>query len=91
MSNFWATVCKRFAICYQAVVCPVCLSCPVSNVGVLWPNGWMNQDETWHTGLGLGHIVLDGDPAPLPRGAQPPILALYLSWPNVWMDQDATW
>jgi len=23
-------------------------------------------------GLGLGHIVLDGDPAPLPKGAQPP-------------------
>jgi len=23
-------------------------------------------------GLGPGHIVLDGDPAPLPKGAQPP-------------------
>ena len=23
-------------------------------------------------GLGPGHIVLDGDPTPLPRGAQPP-------------------
>jgi len=26
----------------------VCLS--VCNVGVLWPNGWMDQDKTWHTG-----------------------------------------
>jgi len=26
----------------------VCLSCRVCNVGVLWPNGWMNLDETWH-------------------------------------------
>jgi len=23
---------------------PMCLSC---NVGVLWPNGWMDQDATW--------------------------------------------
>ena len=25
---------------------PVCLS--VCNVGVLWPNGWMDQDATWY-------------------------------------------
>ena len=24
--------------------------CPVCNVGVLWPNGWMDQDATWHGG-----------------------------------------
>jgi len=24
--------------------------CPVCDVGVLWPNGWMDQDETWHGG-----------------------------------------
>ena len=28
----------------------VCLSCPVCKVGVLWPNGWTDQDETWHAG-----------------------------------------
>jgi len=27
-------------ICYQIVVC---------NVGVLWPNGWIDQDATEHT------------------------------------------
>jgi len=47
--------------------CPglsVCSVCDV-NVGVLWPNGWMDQDETWHGGrLGPGHTVLDGNPAP---------------------------
>jgi len=38
---------KRFALSYQTVFC---LSvCPVCDVGVLWPNGWMDQDETWHT------------------------------------------
>jgi len=40
-------------------------------------------------GLSPGHIVLDGDPAPLPKkGAEPPIFGLYLLWPNGWMDQD---
>ena len=39
-----------------------------------------------------GHIVLDGDPVPLPiKGAHPPILGPCLLWPNGWMDQDATW
>jgi len=38
---------KRFALCYQTVVClSVCHVCPVCDVGVLWPNGWMDQDET---------------------------------------------
>jgi len=41
-------------------------------------------------GLGLGHIVLDGDPAPPPKKrAQPPVFG-----PSVvakWRDQDATW
>ena len=24
--------------------------CPVCNVGVLWPNGWIDQDATWYGG-----------------------------------------
>ena len=35
---------KRFALCYRTVVCPVC------DVGVLWPNGWTDQDQTWRAG-----------------------------------------
>ena len=43
-------------------------------------------------GLGPGHIVLDGDPAPLPKkGALPLFFGLCLLWLNGWMDQDATW
>ena len=38
-----------------------------------------------------GHIVLDGDPPPRPKGAQPPIFGPYLLCPNGSMDQDATW
>jgi len=35
---------------------------------LLWPNGWMDQDGTWHGGgLGQRHIVLDGDPASLSK------------------------
>jgi len=40
--NFGATV------CYTTVVCPVCLS--VCNVGVLWPNGWVDRGATWYGG-----------------------------------------
>ena len=60
---------KRFAQCYRTVVCLSVLS--VCDVGVLWPNGWIDKDETWHGGsFGPGHIVLDGDTAP-PNGHSP--------------------
>jgi len=42
--------------------------------------------------LGLGHIVLDGDTAPPPKGTQQ-LLRLFgpcVLWPNSWMDHDAT-
>ena len=43
-------------------------------------------------GLGPGHIMLDGDPAPAPRkGIEPPIFGPSLLWLNGWMHQDATW
>jgi len=54
--NFWMTVCKRFALYYQTVIC---LSC---NVGVLWPAvGWIKMPLGRDVGLGPGHIVLDGE------------------------------
>jgi len=65
-----------------------CLSvCPVCDVDVLWPNDWMDQDETWHAGLGPGHILLDRDPVPLPPKGQStrPILAY------IGCDQMAGW
>ena len=43
-------------------------------------------------GLGPGHIVLDGDPATLPKEAEPPpIFGPYLFWPNGWTNEDAIW
>jgi len=41
---------RRFALSYRTVVCLSC-SLSVYNIGVLQPNGWMDQDETWHAGL----------------------------------------
>jgi len=100
---FWATVCKTIRP-KLSDRCPVV--CPVYDIGVLWPNGWMDlADETLHTGICLGHIVLDGDPAPHGRGHSTPTSQIYgagfacvrliccpcLLWPNGWMDQNETW
>jgi len=43
-------------------------------------------------GLGPGYIVLDWDPAPLPKKETepPPHFGPFLLWPNGWMHQDAT-
>jgi len=54
--------------------------------------GWIKMALRMEVGLGAGHIVLDGEPAPLPKkGAEPPIFGPFLLWPNSWMHQDATW
>jgi len=46
----------------------------VCNVGVLWPNGWMDQDANWYgcRPRPIGDIVLDGDPAPHGKGHSNP-------------------
>jgi len=69
---------------------------PIFGPYLLWPNGWIDQDGTWHgrrpRSSGPGHIVLDGDPAPLPqKGGTTPIFGPFLLWPTGWMNQDATW
>ena len=88
----WATVCKTVHPTLWPLSNPVCLS--VCNVGVLWPNGWMDQDETWHTGRPRPwpHCVRWGPSSPSPkRGQSPPIFGPFLLWPNAWMPQNATW
>jgi len=81
---------KWFALCYRTVVLSVC---PVCNVRALWPNGWTDQDETYHasTPLTWPQCVRWGLSSPSLKGAQPPIIGPYLLRPNGCMDQDATW
>ena len=89
--HFWATVCKtiRPMLSDRRPVCPLC------NVDMLWPNGWKDQDETWHAGRPRPRLprVTYGDPAPPRKEAQqpPPTSAVYGRRPvsivqNGWMD-----
>jgi len=64
---------KRFALSYRTVVCSV-LSVPsVCNVGVLWPNGWMDQGGTWYRGRPrpMRLCVRWGPNSPPKRGTAP--------------------
>ena len=71
--RFWATVCKtvRPMLSDRCPVLSVCLS--VCDVGVLSPNGWMDQNETWHNGRHRPnrHCIRWG-PSSTQEGAQPP-------------------
>ena len=62
---------KRFALCYQTIVSPVCLSVTLVYCGQTV--GWIKMKLGMQVGLGAGHIMLDGDPAPTPqKGGGPP-------------------
>jgi len=61
---------------------------PIFGPFLLWPNGWMHQDATWHGGRPQPkQLVLDGDPAlPLTkRGGTPNFSA------EVYCGQTAAW
>jgi len=83
---FWATVHKTvhpMLLDHCLSVCPFVLSCG-QMVAWTMPIGM-------ELGHGPGHIALDGNPAPIPKGAQPsPIFGPCLLWPIGWIDQDAT-
>jgi len=69
---------------YGTIVLSVC---PVyANVGVLWPNGWMDQDATWYEGWPRPrrHCVRWGPGLPLQKGAHqpPPLFGPCLLWPK---------
>jgi len=67
-AHFGRPFVKRFALCYRTVGV-----CPVYNAGVLWPNGWMDQDETRRAGRfwPRPHCVRWRPSSPFPKGAQP--------------------
>jgi len=72
---------KQIALCYQTVVLSVC------DVGVLWPNGWTNQDETWHAGRPSPrpHCVRWRPSFPQKWGTAIPVFGPCLLWPNGWI------
>ena len=74
---------KRFALCYRSVVC---LS--VCDVRALWPNGWTDQDETWHAGRPRPwpHCVRWGPRSPSQKGGGAPKFSAH-----VYCDQTARW
>jgi len=92
-TRFWRLFVKRYVVCCQRQlsVCPVLCVC---DVDVLWPNGWMDQDGTWHGGgpRSRPYCARWGPSFPSrKKGAQPPIFGPFLLWPKGWMHQDATW
>jgi len=101
-SVFWATVCKTVRpLCYRSVVLSVCLSVCLSCLSVCLSVTFVHCGQTvgqikmklgTQVGLGPGHIVLHGDPAPPPpKGHSPPIFSPYQLRPNCCMDQGVTW
>jgi len=79
--TFWATVCKRI----RAMLSDDCLPVsPVCNISVLWPNGWTDQDETWHAGRPRPwpHCVIWGPGPPPQRGTDPnfPTISVVAKW-----------
>jgi len=92
--NFWACIHKTYSSPYAIRPLYVLSVCPVCNIGVLWPNSWMDQDKTWHAGRPRPwpHCVRWGPSSPSSKmGRSPPIFGPNLLWPNGWMDQHATW
>ena len=76
---------KRFVHMLPDRCLSVCLSVlSVTLVYILWPNGWMDQDETWHAGRPWPwpHCVRWGPSSPPPKGRSPLIFGLRLLWPN---------
>jgi len=87
--GFWSTICKT--VC--SVLSDRCPGLSVCDIGILWPNSWMDQNETWRGGRPQRrpHCVRWGPSSPPPKVAQPCNFGPCLLWPNGWMDQDATW
>jgi len=55
---------------------------------LLWPNVWMNQDDTWYGGRPQlrRHCVRWGPSSPPLKGTAPPTFGSCPLWPNHWMD-----
>ena len=86
-AHFGRPFVKRFALCYRSVVCPVVSCLSVCDVAVLWPNGRMDQDKTWHGGRPRPwpQCVTWGPSSPFPKAHSLPLFG------NVCCVQTAGW
>ena len=57
---------------YRYLACPVSVFLSVTLVYCGQTVGWIKMALGMEVGLGAGHIVLDGDPAPSPKRGQSP-------------------
>ena len=95
VTHFWATVCKMvrpMLSVHCLSILSVCRSLSVTLVYCGQTVGQIKMKLGMQVGLGPGHTVLGGGPAPPPlKGHSPPIFGPYLLRPNGCMDQDVTW
>jgi len=74
---FWVTVCKTVHPMLSdrclSVVCHLCVC--LSNIRALCPNGWMDQDATWHEGRSQLKwlCVIWGPSPPAHKGDEDPL------------------
>jgi len=66
---------------------------PQFSADLVWPNGWMDEDATWHIGRPWPrrHCVKWGSSSPRKgHSTAPPLFGPCLLWRSGWMYQDAT-
>jgi len=86
--GFWATVCKTVRPMLSDRCLSVCPVLSVCDVGVLWPNGWTDQDETLHAGRSRPwpHCLRRGPSSPSPKVSAAPSNSRPISVVAKWLD-----
>ena len=86
--GFWATVCKTVRPMLSDRCLSVCPVLSVCDVGVLWPNGWTDQDETLHAGRPRPwpHCLRWGPSSPSPKVSAAPSNSRPISVVAKWLD-----
>jgi len=88
LSLFLVFNCATRTVLGRPFVCPVLSVC---NVDILWPNGCVDQDETWHGGRPRPRpLCVRWGPSPPKKGTAPNFRPMSVV-PNGYMNQDVTW
>ena len=78
LCHFWVTICNMVhpMLSDHCQYCPLCQSATL--VYCRQTVGWMKMKLGVQVGLGPGHIVLDGDPAPPPPKGHSPQFSAHI-------------